>query len=63
MSGAAPRSGSTRTSWHSIPARFVFRNFPRNQSPVEDNWVYLSLNCSATAGATSDFSSTFESAA
>jgi hypothetical protein len=49
-----------------IPAQFVFRNFPCNESPLVDdwnNWAYFSLNCSATAGATSDFSSTFEFAA
>jgi len=46
-----------------IPARFIFRNFPCNQSPVVDdwvNWIYLNLSCNATVGATSDFSSTFE---
>jgi len=46
-----------------IPARFIFRDFPCNQSPLVDdwyNWVNLGLNCTATAGATSDFSSTFE---
>jgi hypothetical protein len=46
-----------------IPVQFAFRNFPCNESPLVDdwnNWVYFALNCSATAGATSDFSSTFE---
>lgn len=49
-----------------IPVQFAFRDFPCNESPLVDdwnNWAYFSLNCSATAGATSDFSATFEFAA
>ncbi len=49
-----------------IPVRFAFDEFPINQSPpVYDwsNWVSIGLNCSASQGATSDFSSTFEFAA
>jgi len=46
-----------------VPVQFAFRDFPCNESPLVDdgnNWAQFSLNCSATAGATSDFSSTFE---
>lgn len=45
-----------------VPAKFIFRDFPCNQSPVVDDWynrIEFGLYCSATVGATSDFSATF----
>ena len=45
-----------------LPVRAVFRNFPCNQMPSVDDWsnrLSIGMNCSASRGSSSDFSSTF----